>query len=138
MPIYTYKCGNGHQFDTLRKLSEYKDPLKCECGADCELKIMPTQINCDIQPWDYYESPVSGKTITSYKQREADMKEHNCTDYDPGVKTDFISHMKREDAKLEKKVDDFVDKTISEMPVKKREKLESELNSGADCVYERK
>jgi ribosomal protein L31E len=46
-------------------------------------------------------------------------------------------HMETEDTKLEKKMDDFVEKSIQEMPVRKREKLESELDSGANISYER-
>ena len=138
MPIYTYLCSNNHQFDRFLKLKDYKEPQTCECGAESKRKIMPTMINCDIQPWDYYESPVSGKSITSYKERKKDMEENGCVDYDPGVRTGTTSHMKTEDAKLEKKMDDFVEKTICEMPVKKRESLDRELTSGADCAYERK
>jgi len=137
MPIYTYVCDNGHQFDRFLKLKDYREPQTCDCGKPSNKKIMPTQINCDMQPWDRYESPVSGRPITSYKERKKDMEEHGCVDYDPGVRTDTTSHMKREDAKLEKKMDDFVEKSISEMPVRKREKLESELDSGANISYER-
>ena len=137
MPIYTYVCDNGHQFDRFLKLKDYRELQTCDCGAASKKKIMPTMINCDMQPWDRYISPVSGKPITSYKERNKDMEEHGCVDYDPGVRTDTTSHMKREDAKLEKKMDDFVEKSIQEMPVRKREKLESVLDSGANISYER-
>jgi len=137
MPIYTYLCENGHQFDRFLKLKDYREPQTCECGSQSKKKIMPTMINCDMQPWDYYESPVSGRPITSYKERKKDMDEHGCVDYDPGVRTGTTTHMKTEDAKLEKKMDAFVEKAIEEMPVRKKEKLESELNSGADIAYER-
>lgn len=137
MPIYTYVCDNGHQFDKFLKLSDYREPQRCECGAESKKKIMPTQINCDIQPWDYYESPASGKPITSYKERDRDMKEHGCVDYEPSMTKHTTNHMKTEDDKLEKKIDDFVEKSIQEMPVRKKEKLESELNAGASISYER-
>ena len=136
MPIYDYECQNGHRFDRFLKLKDYRDPQVCECGSKSKRVIMPTMINCDIPPWEYFESPVSGKPITSYKERKKDMIEHGCVDYEP-LQKQVTNHMNTQERQLEKKVDDFVDKTIGEMPVRKREKLETELNSGADIAYER-
>ena len=65
MPIYTYVCDNGHQFDRFLKLSDYREPQTCECGADSKKKIMPTMINCDMQPWDRYISPATGRPVGS-------------------------------------------------------------------------
>ena len=45
MPIYEYKCENGHVFDVMRKLSE--DPLtSCvECGAPVRKVLHPVGIS---------------------------------------------------------------------------------------------
>lgn len=137
MPIYTYTCTAGHQFDRFLKLKDYKEPQICDCGLESKKIIMPTMINCDMKPWESYESPVSGRAITSYKERKKDMADHGCVDYEPSLRTDSTKHMNSEDSKLEKKMDDFVEKSIHEMPIRKREKLESELNSGADISYTR-
>ena len=136
-PIYEYQCKKGHKFERFLKIKDYKTPQSCGCGEKAKKLISIPMLNCDMQPWDYYESPVSGRPITSYKERKKDMDEHGCVDYDPGVRTGTTTHMKTEDAKLEKKMDAFVEKAIEEMPVRKKEKLESELNSGADIAYER-
>ena len=137
MPIYTYKCKNGHQFDRFLNLKDYKQPQTCDCGAESERKIMPTMVNCDIQPWDHYVSPVSGKLITSYKQRREDMAKHDCVDYEPSLKKNITQHMEAEDRKLEKAMDETVEKEFENMPVRKREKLAEELTSGVDCEYTR-
>lgn len=44
MPIYEYKCENGHVFDVLQKMSE--DPLtECvECGAPVRKVLQPVGI----------------------------------------------------------------------------------------------
>lgn len=44
MPIYEYKCENGHLFDVMQKMSE--DPLtKCvECGAPVRKVLHPVSI----------------------------------------------------------------------------------------------
>jgi|SRR5215211_1019861 len=45
MPIYEYKCENGHLFDVMQKLSE--DPLtSCvECGAPVRKVLHPVGIS---------------------------------------------------------------------------------------------
>ena len=45
MPIYEYKCENGHVFDVMQKLSE--DPLgSCiECGAPVKKVLHPVSIS---------------------------------------------------------------------------------------------
>ena len=45
MPIYEYKCENGHVFDVMRKLSE--DPLTTcvECGAPVRKVLHPVGIS---------------------------------------------------------------------------------------------
>ena len=137
MPVYTYTCEKGHQFDRFLKLKDYKAPQVCDCGSPAERKLMPTMVNCDMQPWDRYISPVSGKLITSYKDRKKDMAAHGCVDYEPSLKAHTTRNIESEEAKLEKKVDETVEKAIHDMPTRKREKLEQELSSGAECVYER-
>ena len=137
MPLYTYSCSNGHQFDRFLKLADYKKPQTCECGLEANRKIMPTMLNCDMQPWDRYVSPASGKVITSYAERKKDMAETGCVDYEPSLKNDVTTHWKREEAKLEKAMDETVESEIEKMPIRKREKLAEELTSGADCEYTR-
>jgi putative FmdB family regulatory protein len=45
MPIYEYKCANGHVFDVIQKMSD--DPLaECqECGAPAERVLHPVAIH---------------------------------------------------------------------------------------------
>jgi putative FmdB family regulatory protein len=45
MPIYEYKCENGHVFDVMQKLSE--DPLATcvECGAPVRKVLHPVSIS---------------------------------------------------------------------------------------------
>lgn len=137
MPIYVQKCENGHEFDVYLKLEDYDQPQVCKCGAKAKRKIVPTMISCDIQSWDYYESPVSGKPITSYKERREDMARHNCVDYDPGMKDVQRKRIKNADKALEKSIDETVDREWDRMPSNKREKLANELLSGADVKLER-
>jgi putative FmdB family regulatory protein len=45
MPIYEYKCANGHVFDVIQRMSD--DPLtECqECGAPAERVLHPVAIH---------------------------------------------------------------------------------------------
>jgi putative FmdB family regulatory protein len=45
MPIYEYKCTNGHVFDVIQKMAE--DPLtECqECGAPAERVLHPVAVH---------------------------------------------------------------------------------------------
>lgn len=45
MPIYEYKCENGHVFDIMQRMSE--DPLKecVECGAPVKKLMHPVNIS---------------------------------------------------------------------------------------------
>lgn len=45
MPIYEYKCENGHVFDVMQKMSE--DPLRecVECGAPVKKLMHPVSIS---------------------------------------------------------------------------------------------
>ena len=45
MPIYEYKCENGHVFDVMQKMSE--DPLKAcvECSAPVRKVLQPVGIS---------------------------------------------------------------------------------------------
>ena len=127
MPIYVYKCKAGHQFDRFLKMDDYKQPQVCDCGEKAKKIITPTMLNCDIAPWDAYISPASGKLITSYAERDRDMKATGCVDYDPGMKDVQRKKIQAE----EKAIDDAVDKTVEiefdKMPAHKREKLANEL-----------
>ena len=45
MPIYEYKCENGHVFDVMQKMSE--DPISScvECGASVKKVLQPVGIS---------------------------------------------------------------------------------------------
>jgi len=66
------------------------------------------------------------------------MERSGCMDYEPSMKKYANKKVEEDEARLEKRMDDTVEQLIHEMPARKREKLESELNSGADCVVERR
>ena len=137
MPIYRQRCPNGHEFDVFLKIKDYDIPQTCECGEKAKRIIVPTMINCDMQPWEYYESPASGKPITSYKQRKEDMEQHGCVDYEPSLKRDSKKNADKAETELFAKVDETVEREWENMDSSKREKLTNELESGMDISVDR-
>jgi putative FmdB family regulatory protein len=59
MPIYEYKCENGHVFDVMQKLSE--DPLTTcvECGAPVRKVLHPVGIS--FKGSGFYSTDYSSK-----------------------------------------------------------------------------
>lgn len=127
MPIYVHECLNGHKFDRILKIAELDLPQFCECGSAAKRLISPCMFSIDATNFPAYQSPTTGRWITSKTQRREDMKASNCVDYEPSLKDEQTKRIAREDAELEKKVDEHVEKTIYEMPAPKREKLAAEV-----------
>lgn len=129
MPIYVFKCEDGHTFDEFLKISEYDTPMTCQCGKPAKRQIVPTMLNMDMPNWDRYISPTTGKLITSYKQRKADMAASGCVDYEPSLKHDISKKIGKSETKMDSAVDAFIEKEIEQMPSEKREKLGNELEN---------
>lgn len=76
-----------------------------------------------------YQSPITGKWVDGRVARRNDLAASNCVEYDPGMQSEQDNRHAREDAELDKKVDEHVEKTIYEMPTAKREQLAIELET---------
>ena len=65
MPIYEYKCENGHVFDVMQKMSE--DPLSTcvECGAPVRKILQPVGIS--FKGSGFYSTDYSGKSNKTEK-----------------------------------------------------------------------
>lgn len=137
MPIYVLECKKGHRFDKVLPLKDYNVPQICDCGEIAYRKTVPTMISPDIQPWDHYVSPSTGQYITSYKQRREDMKRSNCVDYDPSIRTESDRRIAEQDRKLDKAIEQTVEREYEKMSSDKKASLEKELSLGADLQYTR-
>lgn len=129
MPLYEFKCEDGHVFDEFLKLDDYDKPMTCECGKPAKRQITATMINCDIPNWDRYISPSTGKLITSYKDRKRDMQESGCIDYDPGMKAHAAKIRQDKEKELDRKIDETVERQISSMNSDQRDSLAKELTT---------
>lgn len=74
------KCGKYHTY--IRKVADYLDTPEC-CGAKTDKRLLSApMMRADIAPWDAFQSPATGKMITSYAERRADMKAAGCRDWE--------------------------------------------------------
>lgn len=81
-----------------------------------------------------YQSPITGKWIDGRVARRNDLAASNCVEYDPGMRSEQDKRHAQEDAQLDKKVDDIVEREIYNMPTEKREKLAVELENSDVAV----
>lgn len=114
------KCGKYHTY--WRKVSECMDTPEC-CGAKTEKRILSAPMaRMDMQPWDAYESPATGKMITSYAQRREDMKAAGCRDYEgrESEERHAARQKKLAEDEAEKKLDDAVRGAWSQLTPEKK------------------
>ncbi len=69
MPIYEYKCENGHVFDVMQRMSD--DPLKeCrECGAPVKKVLQPVGIS--FKGSGFYSTDYNSKAGPKSEPKEA-------------------------------------------------------------------
>lgn len=128
MPVYEFKCPEGHKFTRVLKVADYNVPQGCECGlyAQRQISIPMVFVSQDIR----YESPIDGKVITTRQQRQEDLARSGCIEYDPEMKKDVARRQEANDRNLDKAIDATVEKEIHAMPARSREKLTAELQGG--------
>jgi len=134
VPIYEYKCYKGHYFTRYLALADYKEPQTCECGEK-SIKLLSKPM---IAPtFEAYESPITGKPITTKQQRIEDLKRSGCVPYESGMVEEGNRRLAAEEYKLEKALDETVDEQIEKMSPRQHEKLEESLKSGVEVEYGR-
>lgn len=134
--IYEYSCQCGNEFERILPAAEYKTPQWCHCGLQGERVIsrpMLVTVKRDI----CYDSPIDGRPITSWKQRQEDLARNGCQEYDPEMRKDTDRRLAREDAELDAKIEQTVEAEIEKMPSRKKEALANELLGGASASPER-
>lgn len=134
MPIYEYRCREGHGFERYLPLAEYAEPQTCECGAESQKVLSAPLVVADLPG---YPSPVDGRWIEGKRARREDLARHNCVPYEPSMKDDQARRLKAANEAIDRKVDEHVESEIARMPARKREKLEAELRGGADTEFVR-
>ena len=136
MPLYSYICAEGHPFDRLLPLADYKAPQKCPCGAEAEKTI--TAPRFFIVDNVGYNCPVTGEWISSKRQHEENLRKQDCRVLESGEKEANLRSNADFEAALESRIESTVEREIETMPSEKRENLYNELTrGGVDLAYTR-
>lgn len=135
MPFYTYRCLEcGYKDFVLRKIDDRdKDRPRCPAHGEMSRIIEAPRIAPD---YPGYTCPITGTWIEGRRAHEENLARHGCRVLEPGESNEVDKRRKAADEALDKSIEATVEQTIHEMPVRKREQLAAELQSGisADVV----
>lgn len=131
MPMYDHECPNGHSFSHYASIKDFRRTRKCpDCGKRAGLVILKAPVGY-VQRECVYDCPITGEAITSRAQHRDNLKRHGCQEYDPEMKKDAERFRRDQETRLERSIDETVERQIEAMPSRKKEMLERELSSGA-------
>jgi putative FmdB family regulatory protein len=93
MPIYEYKCTNGHVFDVIQKMSDESLSECQECGAPAERVLHPVAIHfkgSGFHNTDYgkKKAPSNGSSDGSKSAAESKSSESKSSDSKSPAKAD--------------------------------------------------
>lgn len=113
MPEYEsvcLKCGQYHTY--IAQMRHCFDTPEC-CGIKTDKRILTAPMGVmDYPPWQPYESPASGKIITSKAERRDDFKATGTRPWEG--KEQEEKEVDRQKAYADKEMDDKLDKTVRE------------------------
>ena len=127
MPVYSYRCSIGHNFELFMAVSNHRSIIDCPYCDGKAQTVITAPLMVKASPDVCYDSPIDGKPITSMAAREEDLKRNNCRPYDPMRKDDYIRRQADSRKELDAAVDATVEESIAKMPTAKRAKLWSEV-----------
>lgn len=127
MPEYLYQCPNMHKMTRFFSMKNHLSYLDCDVCGLLSGQIITAPLLVKAQPECRYDSPIDGTPITSWAARRNDLAKHGCQEYDPGMKSDYHQRIKDADEKMDKSVDEFVERKVEKMSGTERGKLWSDL-----------
>jgi len=136
MPTYSYKCQQtGLIIERVMSMKQHSNTTLCQCGSSANQIILnaPITIIPQYMRYDFngYDSPIDGRIIRNKRERIEDLARNECIEYDPGMKQDADRRVIEDEIKLDKAIDETVEREFEKMPLKKRELLAAELTAGA-------
>lgn len=127
MPLYDFRCEANHTFERFVPLEKFSDPQSCACGAPATRLISAPMFSVDHTG---YTCPITGDWIGSKYQHQENLAKHGCRVLETGEKEAAAAYRACEDAKLDKLLEDHVEREFEAMPSAKQEQLHNELVNG--------
>lgn len=85
-----------------------------------------------------YTSPIDGRLIDGRAQRREDLKRNGCRPYEDGERAQMVRNQAAADQRLERGVNETVDKWYATSSSRKHELLEQAIRAGANPQIERR
>lgn len=82
----------------------------CKVLAEIVIK-QPPLMSFDIAPWESFESPATGKAVTSRKQMQEDLRASGCHIREPGEEKDTARRRAEIAAERDRKIETIVAET---------------------------
>ena len=113
MPLYEYRCGEGHIFERVLPVAEYLSPQFCSCGEIGQKVILhPPRVFCDLEG---YESPATGRWVEGKRARAEDLRLSGCRPYEAGEREAAEARKVMADQQLDRQIDGVVERTLDDM-----------------------
>lgn len=127
MPIYRYKCAEGHAFERFLSVRDHEEALPCEECPLAAIQVIGAPMLVTAAVDVCYDSPIDGRPITSHQQRREDMKRSDSVPYDPEMKRDALRRKQESQDQFESAVEQTVHEEIAKMPRAKKQQLIREV-----------
>lgn len=135
MPMYDFKCREGHYFERMVPLKAFHSKQYCQCGEEASRQISAPMFRVDNTG---YNCPITGNWIGSRHQHEENLKKHDCRVLEPGEKEQSQKFREAAEAQFDKTIEDSVERELSTWDSGKLEQLSNELVNGKlDVAIER-
>ena len=134
MPLYDFKCQQGHKFELMVPLAEFDNSQHCACGTIATRVISPVRFSVENVG---YNCPITEEWIGSKSQHENNLAKHGCRVYETGETEAAKKAKASADAEFEKRLDITVEKEFESLSSDKKQALATELTAGADLGYQR-
>ncbi len=126
MPLYEslcLECQTRHEY--ISSIANCAQTPLC-CNKSTEKRIFSAPMtHFDIQPWDSFVSPATGKVISSKAQRREDMKASGCREWEGMDSERKLSQQRKKDsdAAEDKALTETASKVLAQLPPDKKKIL---------------
>ena len=127
MPVYDFKCPEGHHFERFVKLENFDQPQLCFCGEKAQRLISAPMFTVDNTD---YPCPITGERISSRHQHEENLRKHDCRVLESGEVEANQKNREAAEAAFDKSIENSVERELSNWGSDKMEKLANELTNG--------
>lgn len=114
MPIYEYRCTNGHDHDAYATVERRQSCPPCpRCGAATHQVILSApRVFSD---YEGYVSPATGKWIAGKAARREDLRISGCRPYEAGEREEAERRRAANERAVDALIDTSVEQTLRDM-----------------------